>query len=148
MVAFIVLTLVLMNIAFFLLSLTDMRRRGESRPGWFFRFLLLGPLAITWYKTYRKPADHTSETVERNLYSLAENLIKPWSIYVLMAPLIVFGLVICGDVYSGHMNLAHIPEGLAWFAVLFAILVIPIWLVSLLVLKIIMRMSRPGTPDS
>ena len=80
------MVVIVFNISYFLIFIKDMGRRGERKLVWFITFLFLGPVAVTWYKSYRKQKD--AEVVKGNkLYRLAKHFFLPWSIYALLLPI-------------------------------------------------------------
>lgn len=133
----------ILNLAYFLFLIRDMGWREKKKWAWLIRFLLLGPLAATWYLSYQKPADGQAAVGSR-LFHLSRNFIIHWTLFfwifsalmlfvtaIVLSPILIpgiFALLVTGAF------LYLLPAVLVWLAV---------WLMPLLIAVVIMFVTMP-----
>ena len=136
----------ILNLAYFLFFSRDMEWREEKKWVWLIRFMLVGPLAATWYLSCRKPTDSRAAGGSR-LFHLSRNFIIQWTLYfwifsasslfvaaIFLSPMLIpgiFALLVTGAF------LYLLPAVLAWLAV---------WLAPLLIAAIILFVTMPRRP--
>ncbi len=137
------LVLLIYNTIYFSFYSRDMRIRKENKLAWLFKYMLLGPLAVAWYKSYRKAKEGEAESRGGKLYKLAKNIIIPWSIYALTLPGIYLSIVTMIDILQGSITLGQSTEMIFWVPLMYVMFVIPIWFVSLIIPVVIMLVKKP-----
>lgn len=137
-------SILILNFIIFWFYYRDMKRRGERCSSWVLKFLFLGPLAVMWYRTYRKPAD--GEVIRGSrLHNLAKNFSVNWSIYLLLLPIIftVLFMFAKGPGFMLLSGLALLIEFKTGFMFLM-IYVFLVWLAPVVISVIIMLVTIPG----
>lgn len=134
------LALLVFNLAYFLVFSGDVKRRNEKYPAWLFMFLILGPLAATWYTACRKPKE--GEAVGgKKIHHLAKYFLLHWTVFLWLFPafLLLMASIVVGPGYVFIGILAVLlGTGFLFFLIWFAL-----WLVPLIFAVIIMLATIP-----
>ncbi len=138
-----IFSILILNLIIFWLCSGDMKRRNERYRSWVLRFLFLGPLAVTWYRTYRKPADGGIIRGSR-LHNLAKNFAINWGIYLLLLPIlfIVLFMFVKGPGFMLLAGLALLIE-FKTGVLLLIIYIFLVWLAPTVISVIIMLVTMP-----
>ena len=135
-----ILPLLVISMFYFAFFQRDMAAREENRLAWLVKFLFLGPFAVAWYMTCRRPKE--GEVVHGSKFSrLAKYFLLPWSIYVLLTPGLFLGGAVILDLATSALGVEHIGESFFWIVFLY-IFIVPVWLVTLAVLGLVALISN------
>lgn len=143
-----ILIVVVFNLVSFLVYLKDMKIRGEKRLLWFFLFLLLGPLAIAWYKSSRKLLKD-DDVSGGKLHNFARCFILPWTIYILVLPALYIGLLAGYELIIAGVEMPrrqYLNELIVWGMLLYVFVFIA-WLIPTLLAGITALVSKPKVEE-
>jgi hypothetical protein len=104
-------------------------------------FLLFAPLAMVFYKSFRKPKK--GEVIkERRLHNLAKNFMVLWPIYIVVAFVFFFTAMLIKDSIGGpNIDFQYVGEALFWFGGMFACIFVPLFVVFPVLIALVVMLS-------